>query len=235
MKQSLMKFPNGLRVVLSSRQSNVVTISLSLLFGAEQERKEVSGITHVIERLLRNAINSKIGELGGLVESKTDYEHLEISISTVRENLEHAIKALSNTIFEFRPTYENFKTEQARILQEIENRKASPLMILSDLTQKNRYKTTSLATELIGTTKTMTEMELEDVKNYYSSILTPEQLMLSIVGNISDELAGEVGDDDEDQVNYFDEGEPKESNIKNISVSTTMGPGIKVDSNSFDK
>ena len=39
MKQSLMKFPNGLRVILSSRQSNAVTLSLSVMFGAEQEKK----------------------------------------------------------------------------------------------------------------------------------------------------------------------------------------------------
>ena len=218
MKQSLMKFPNGLKVILSSRQSNVVTISLSLLFGAEQEKKNSSGVTHLIEKLIKNTVTKRIGELGGIVESKTDYEHMEISISTVRENFEPAFKCLSDTIFEFRPTYESFRTEQAKVLQEIENRKASPLMILSELTQKNRYKTTSLATELIGTTKSMSEIDLEFLREYYKSILTPEQLILSVVGNISNEKVGSGADLEEDQIVKFDEDGIQDGNIKTISV-----------------
>ena len=139
MKQTLIKFPNGFRAVLSSRSSNVVTISLSVMYGAEQEKKNMSGITHLIERLLKSSIARDISKIGGLVESKTDYEHFEITISTVRENLEFAMSSLSKILFDFRPTYEKFKEEKRRILQEIENRKVSPLAILNEITKKKSY------------------------------------------------------------------------------------------------
>lgn len=218
MKQSLMKFPNGLRVILSSRQSNVVTLSLSVMFGAEQEKKNSSGVTHLIERLMKNLVLKEMGEIGGIVESKTDYEHFEISISTVRENLEKALASLTEAVFDFRPTYKGFKTEQARILQEIENRKASPLVILSEMTQKNRYKTTSLATELLGTTKSISEITLDFLHEYYKSILSPENILLSVVGNISNEKIDSEQSEEGDETISFDEGENKEANLKSFSV-----------------
>lgn len=217
MKQTLIKFPNGFRAVLSSRNSNVVTIQLSLLFGAEQEKKNMSGVTHFIERLLKSAIQRDVDKLGGLVESKTDYEHMEITISTVRENLEDCFSSLTKILFDFRPTYEKFKLEKIKILSEIENRKLSPLAILSDLTQKNRYKTTSLATELYGTTKTIGELTLEELREYYKSILTPNQILLSVVGNIADEKESDNLSIGDDEVKTFDDGE-EDKDLKSISV-----------------
>ena len=217
MKQSLIKFPNGLRVVLCSKQSNVVTLSLSVLYGAEQEKKNMSGITHFIEKLIKSSISNEITKVGGIVESKTDYEHFEITISTVRENLEYSLKVLTTVLFEFRPTYQKFKQEQARILQEVENRKSSPQAILSDLTQKNRYKTTSLATELYGTSKSILELDVETVREYYNSILTPENILLSVVGNISDEIESEEETNADDEVVKFDATET-DVDLKNLSV-----------------
>lgn len=230
MKQTLMKFPNGFRVVLSSRASNVVTISVSLLFGAEQEKKNISGITHFIERLIRSSVSRDVAKLGGIVETKTDYEHLELTVSTVRENLEEVVKSITTNIFEFGPTYAKFKEEQSRILQEIENRKVSPLAILSDLTQKNRYKTTSLATELIGTAKTILELDLESLREYYHTILSPNHLLVSVVGNISDEKTTENELSGMDEVVSFDAEEKPES----IKLASTWNE-IKEDKSLIEK
>lgn len=218
MKQTLMKFPNGFRAVLCSKQSNVVTISISLLYGAEQEKKDMSGVTHFIERLLKNAVSKDVAKLGGIVESKTDYEHMEITISTVRENLEESLKSLTNILFDFRPTYGKFKEEQARIIQEIENRKSSPVALLSDLTQRNRYKTTSLATEMLGTAKTISELDLETLRDYYKSILAPNQLLLSVVGNISDEKKSVDDEQLSDEVIKFEEGDEIDETLKSMST-----------------
>lgn len=200
MKQTLVRFPNGLRVVLSSRQSNVVTISFSLCFGAEQETKDTKGATHFIERIMRAGLQKEISNLGGVVDSKTDYEHFELTVSTVRENLESAFNALIQTVFDFHPTFQTFESERAAIIREIENRKSNPLMLLRELTQKNRYKTTSLATEVYGTNKTISEMTLERLRDYYNSILSPSSIILSVVGNISDEEEGkeELEEDEQD-------------------------------------
>lgn len=217
MKQSLIKYPNGLKIVLCSKQSNVVTLSFSVLFGAEQEKKDKSGITHFIEKLIKGAIQAEILSLGGIVDSKTDYEHFEVTISTVRENLEQALKILTTTIFDFRPTYQKFREEQVKIIQEVENRKNSPQAILADLTQKNRYKTTSLATELYGTAKTISELDLETIRDYYESILTPEHIVLSVVGNISDEIVTAQDAVEDDEVIRF-ENSLKDVDLKNMSV-----------------
>lgn len=206
MKHSLIKFPNGLKVIVCSKQSSAVTLSFSLLFGAEQEKKNQSGITSVIEKLMRAELQKEVLSLGGIVDTKTDYEHLEITISTIRENLEKCLDVLNKAVFDFHPTFEEFREVKARALQSIEKTKSNPLSILSELTQKNRYKTTSLATELAGTTKTVEELTLEEVRDYYDSILVPTQMLLSVVGNISDE---EVGEENNNEINELEQAEPK--------------------------
>lgn len=188
MKQSLIKYPNGLRVVVSSRQSQVVTLSFSICFGAEQEKKDKSGITGIIEKLLFSSIKKGLSGTSCVIDSKTDYEHLEITISTIRENLEEAMALLTRAVFDFSPSYKDFISAKNRVIQAIEKSKFNPLAVLNALTQKTRFKTTSLATELLGTTKTITNLTLEETREYYYNILTPEYMLLSVVGNISDEI-----------------------------------------------
>lgn len=230
MKQTLIKYPNGFRAVLCSKQTNTFSISTSILFGAEQEKKNMSGITHFIERILVSSISKDVARIGGIVDSKTDYEHMEITISSVRENLVKVVDTLTKILFDFRPTYEKFKEERIKVLQEIENRKNSPLAILSELTQKNRYKTTSLATEMIGTTKSIMSLTVEDLREYYNSILSPENLIVSIVGNISNEKEADTLDADTESVNYYDDNKTA-TDLKNISTWNE----IKEDEKEIDK
>lgn len=188
MKQSLIKYPNGLKVVVCSRVSNVVTISVSVCCGAEQEKKDKAGITKLIEMLISSSIKKSQVDLSTIVESRTDYEHFEITLSTIRENLKNAFRVLSRAVFDFSPTYKEFQSAKSGLLQLIEKAKANPFVALNGITQKTRYKGTSLATEVLGTTKSVQDLTIEVVRDYYYSILTPENILFSVVGNIGDEI-----------------------------------------------
>lgn len=219
MKQSLVKYPNGLRVVVSSRQSQVVTLSFSLCFGAEQEKKDKSGITTIIEKLLCLSVKKGLDSASCVVESKTDYEHMEITISSIRENLEDSLKLLTRALFDFSPTYKEFMQVKHKALQTIEKSKSNPLSVLSSITQKTRFKTTSLATELIGTEKSIEALTIEEVREYYYNILMPEYMLLSVVGNISDEVVDECNNGvEEENLKPLGVKEVKEEDIASWSA-----------------
>ncbi len=186
MKQTLVNYPNKFRVVYAGKSASAVAISVSICAGAEQEPKNLSGVSHIIERVLKQHLISETGVFGGVVETKTDFEHIEITISTLRPYIANTLTILSSAIFDFNPKVAVFEREKNRALAEIEQSNFNPMAILTSLTQKNMYKGTNLATEVLGTEKTVRQMSLEEVKEYYKSIITPDSLILSMVGDICD-------------------------------------------------
>lgn len=193
MKQTLVNYPNGLRVVYASKPSSAVAISLSICAGAEQEPKAMSGVSHIIERIIRQNLISSTSSFGGVVETRTDFEHIEITISTLRPYIANTLSILSSAIFDFNPKIAVFERERGKVLAEIEKASFNPMSILNSLTQKNMYKGTNLATEILGTEKTISTMALADVKAYYETILTPDSIIVSLVGDICDRQAVEQG------------------------------------------
>ncbi len=186
MKQSLVNYPNKFRVVYAGKNSPVVAISVSICAGAEQEPKNMSGVTHLIERLLKQNILSNITMFGGVVETRTDFEHIEITVSTLRPYILNTLIALSSAIFDFTPKLSSFEREKAKILSEIEKAKFNPTALLMSITQKQMYKGTGLATDVIGNEKTISSLTLDAVKEYYESILSADSIILSMVGDIFD-------------------------------------------------
>lgn len=186
MKQTLVNYPNKFRAVYAGKTSQAVAIALSICAGAEQEPKSMSGITHLIERLLRQNLIGAVSSFGGKVETRTDFEHIEISVSTLRPYIGTALSAISSVIFDFNPKMINLEREKTKILSEIAKAKFNPSAILNSLTQKLMYKGTNLATDVIGNEKSISSLTLENVKEYYNSIMTSDSLIISLVGDICD-------------------------------------------------
>ena len=120
MEQKLIKFPNKFQAVICNVDSKMVSVSVSINVGAELEPKGKSGIAHLVERLIRSNIYSKVAEYGGVVDTKTDFEHIEFVVSTQSEYLENAMKDLSECIFDFYPKFANLEREKVKITQEQE-------------------------------------------------------------------------------------------------------------------
>ncbi len=186
MQPHLIDFPNKFRAVICAGPLNSVTISASICAGAEQEPKSQAGITHLLERLFRIELSKSVAPFGGISDTRTDFEHIEISITTLPRHLESALNVLSNVIFDFHPKQDTLERERNKIMQEIEKESFNPLAILNNCTQKYMYKGTHLSTNVLGNFKTIESITLEDVKNYYFNILAPSNLMLSVVGQIFD-------------------------------------------------
>ena len=203
MKQTLVNYPNKFRAVFAGKQSSAVAISIRLCFGAEQEPRNLSGVTYLIEKVLKSNISSAISAFGGVVETRTDFEHIEITISTLRPYVANALIALSSAIFDFSPKYAVLEREKSKALSEIEKAKFNPLSILNSITQKQMYRGTNLATDIVGNEKTIPNITLDVMKEYYNSVLTSDSLIISLVGDICDIQLNQIGLNDTQDGNTF--------------------------------
>ena len=198
MKQVLVKYPNKLRAVFATRPSRMVSISVSINAGVEQETRSISGVSHLIERLLRCEIIKNVNDFGGVVDTFTDYNQISLTISTQREFLKNAIEVLSSAIFNFYPKIESFEREKKKVLVEIEKVNFNPFAMLNTLTQSIMYKGTNLANDELGSAKSISQLTLEEVKEFYKKILSPDDIIISFVGEVGDP-AQKVGDEQSDK------------------------------------
>ena len=192
MKQTLVNYPNKFRAVFAGKTSSAVAISVSICAGAEQEPKNISGVTHLIERILRQDIMGATSSFGSVVETRTDFEHIEITVSTLRPYILNVLTAISTAIFDFNPKVSVIEREKVKILSEIEKAKFNPTSILNAITQKQMYKGTNLATDIIGNEKSISSLSIEVVKEYYNSILSADCLIVSLVGDICDKQSADA-------------------------------------------
>lgn len=185
MEQNLITFPNKFRAVVCNMSSRMVCVSVSICTGAELEQRSWSGISHLTERLIRSAVLSQVSTVGAIVDTKTDFEHIEITVSCQPEALEFVIKTLSDCIFNFYPKQASLEREQFKISQEIEKESFNPMAQLFNLTQKYMYKGTSLSTTVLGTQKTIDSITIANVRDFLANNLMPENVLVSVVGELT--------------------------------------------------
>lgn len=185
MEHNLISFPNKFKAVICNTNCKMVTVSLSLCVGAELEPKSKSGISHLVERLIRSSLSARISEFGGIIETKTDFEHIEFNVSCQLSALEKCLQALSECVFDFFPKQASLDREILKITQEIEKESFNPTALLNNLTQKYIYKGTNLSTTVLGNVKTVQSISLTDVRVFMDEILLPENVLLSIVGELT--------------------------------------------------
>ncbi len=185
MEHKLINFPNKFKAVICNKDCRMVAVSLSICIGAELEPKGKSGISHLIERLIRSNLSASVSEFGGIIETKTDFEHIEFNVSCQSSALEKCLKALSECIFDFFPKQASLDREIFKITQEIEKESFNPTALLNNLTQKYIYKGTNLSTTVLGNAKTLQTITLEDVRAFLHDCLLPENVLLSIVGELT--------------------------------------------------
>ena len=111
MEHSLISFPNKFRAVICNVECRIVSVSVSICTGAELDPKSKSGISHLVERLIRAELLSEVSTVGAIVETKTDFEHIEITVSCQPEATEFVLKAISGCVFCFFPKQASLERE----------------------------------------------------------------------------------------------------------------------------
>ena len=209
-KQSLIKFPNGFKVVFSGKDSHTVGITLNIPYGVEKEAFRQSGISHLIERLVYNDLSKQIDRYNGELRTKVTFEYIEISILTIRQNIAKILTALSRSIFDFTPKMDDFKRAKKMVVDNLEKNKLAPNYILEKLTNESLYKKSGLSNNFYGVLASISKIELDEVKQYLAKIISPNNLVLSIVGDI-------------ENANYKDDEDMRYSDIYSIVMEEFYG------------
>jgi predicted Zn-dependent peptidase len=185
---------NGLRVI-HQYDPNVSTVVLNTLYnvGARDESPERTGFAHLFEHLMfagsRNvaSFDKEIEGAGGQNNAFTNNEFTNYYISVPAENIETAFWLESDRMMGLNINDNSLNVQKGVVIEEFKQRcYNAPFGLLWHHVRDMLYQKSPYRWPTIGLTfDHISEASLADVQSFYQRFYSPNNAVISIVGNVS--------------------------------------------------
>ena len=187
---------NGIRVLSETHtDTRCVEVGFWIDRGTRDETSEVQGVAHLLEHLVFKGtkklttfeIAQKIEAVGGEINAFTAKEHTCYHTSTLAEDFELCMDVLSQLFHESTMVDEEYEKEKTVVLQEILMSKDDTEELVFDTYFEKSYPDHPLGWMILGTEDSIQGMNREQVYNWYKNTYKPENLIISVAGNVTHE------------------------------------------------
>ncbi|GAB3916769.1 M16 family metallopeptidase [Larkinella terrae] len=189
------KMPNGLKVI-GTKNDEVPEVALlfSVKGGHTLSAKDPSkaGIAQLTAALMNEAtqnfsneeINAKLEKLGSSIQIYASTENIQVSVSSLTKNLDATLALVEEKLFRPRFASEDFERLKKQQIELIANQSTQPVVIANKAYNKLLYGDDIRAVPTSGTTKTVANITLDDVKAFYQQNFSPSVTSLVVVGDV---------------------------------------------------
>lgn len=187
---------NGITVLTEKRPTASVAVEVQMKVGSVNENPQQAGMTHLIEHLLfegtttRTAhdISNTVESVGGEFNAATTHERTFYFIHIPKEYLIRAIEIMADVIKNPLFAEKVIAKEKNVVLNEIKMVHDDPksyqwVVFLNALFKKHKAKN-----PIYGNPKAIKAMSHEDIVAYYQKHYIPQNMTLSLVGNVGSYL-----------------------------------------------
>jgi predicted Zn-dependent peptidase len=188
--------PNGIKVITESMAHvRSVSVGIWIASGSRRESAEENGISHFIEHMLfkgtanRSAeeIARSVDSIGGNLDAFTAKEMVCFNTKVLDEHLPRAMDVLSDLVLNPSFRDEDIEKEKGVILEEIKMDADSPDYLVHEIFSANFWKDHPLGKPILGTRETVKRFNQAMVQDYYRSVYTPSNLLVTAAGNLDHE------------------------------------------------
>ncbi|MFB1049525.1 M16 family metallopeptidase [Paraliobacillus sp. JSM ZJ581] len=200
---------NGLRIILESIPTvRSVTIGIWVKTGSRDETSENNGISHFLEHMFFKGTKKRTAKdiaeafdaIGGQINAFTSKEYTCYYAKVLDTHKNTAIELLSDMFFH--STFDEVELEKEKnvVLEEIRMAEDTPDDIVHDLLAEASYGKHALSYPILGKEDTIQHFTREELIHYKHAHYTPNNIVISIAGNVEASFINEV----EEQFNQFD-------------------------------
>ena len=201
--------PNGVRIVTREmHDSESVTVSFFIGAGGRYEDFATEyGAAHFIEHLLFKGTNKRPGAkiiseeidgVGGYTNAYTAADHTSYYIKLPKQHFGLACDILTDILTD--PLFDQTEIDRERgvVIEEMKVYKDDPARYVYDLTGELLWPKSTLRTNVLGTEHSISSMTRQTLIDYFKSLYTMDNLVVSVAGNITrkqvlNELTGLLG------------------------------------------
>jgi predicted Zn-dependent peptidase len=196
-----LKLKNNLTIILEKKPTQTITIQATVKTGSNNETEEISGISHFMEHMLfegtknrkdSQIISNEIESLGGELNAYTSNERTCFYIKIAKKHFNKALDIVSDIIQNPLFTEKTIEKERKIILKEINLHKDEPRFHQWVLFTKALFKKHPARRPAYGTVKAVKAVKRKDLLNYYHKYYTPNNIILSVVGNFNKDTLNKI-------------------------------------------
>lgn len=171
--------------------------------GSRIEDEKISGISHFIEHMLFKGtknrtskdIANEIDNLGGQINAFTSKECTCYYVKLLDSHINKGIDILSDMMLNPLFNQTDIDKERLVILEELKMYEDSPEDLAYDLLSEGIYKGHSLGYNIIGTEKSLFDINKKEIEEYFRNYYVPNNSVISICGNFNfEEIVKEIED-----------------------------------------
>ncbi len=190
--------PNGMRAIgVENTELPLVTISITIPGGHLLQAKDTSkaGLASLFADMMNEDTKQysaeqmaiELQKLGTQIRVSSETDGINISVLTLKKNIDKTLALLQEKIFNPVFTEEAFKRIQKQTLEVIRQSKTQPAVIASLVIAKINYGPGNiLGISETGTESTVKNITLDDIKSYYNNYMTSQGAKVVIVGDIKE-------------------------------------------------
>lgn len=193
--------PSGLTVLTYNIPTvKSVAISLIIKVGSRFETLDEAGISHFLEHMAfkgtskRSArtIAEEFDSMGGNFNAYTGKEQTVYFAKVLNNNFSKALEIIADIIQNSQFNQEDIAKELQVILQEIAATYDNPDELVYEEFYRAAFADQSLGRSILGSKKTLEQFCKNDFLNFLNKYYVPNNMFLSIAGNIEHNFAVEV-------------------------------------------
>lgn len=187
---------NGIKVLLKHSPKEVISAKLYIKGGTANYSKEqegienfalnlvISGGTTSLDKIAFSTASDKIGVKIGV---NSDYDFSSINLTCIKQYWDESWNLFSDIIMN--PTFdlEEYTNLKENLIGQAKQTKSDPDSELRNLAMGNVFKGKNYAKIAQGTEESLQKISLDNLKEYYSSLLGRKRIFLVVVGNINKE------------------------------------------------
>jgi len=191
---------NGMTVLIrESHASEVVSCQVLIKTGSIYEGIRMGGgLSHYLEHVVSGGTTSTLTEsdikervqaIGGATNAYTGYEHTVYFINTTSAHYRDAMDLLIAYVTDCQFNETEYQREKPVIIQEFQMGENSPSRQLWSLFIKTAYHIHPIQYPILGEKDIFLRMDKDDLISHYRRWYTPENMVVSVAGDVSREEA----------------------------------------------
>jgi predicted Zn-dependent peptidase len=186
--------PNGVKIITEAMPHvRSVSVGIWINAGSRREIPEQNGICHFIEHMLFKGTSNRSAEeiarsvdsIGGNLDAFTAKELVCYNTKVLDEHLPFAVDILSDLVLNPLFRDEDIEKEKGVILEEIKMDADNPDYLVHEIFSGDFWKDHPLGRPILGTRETVKRFGHEMVRNYYQTIYSPSNLLITAAGNLT--------------------------------------------------
>lgn len=189
------KLSNGIQLIGTvSDEIPKVSIQITIAAGHRYGSPDKAGLAYLTADLMNEStqmhspeeISDILDALGSSIDVSASTNEVTMNISCLTENIDKTLALAEEILFKPKLSQEDFDRCKKQQLDAIQQQQANAAVLADMAFMRLLYGPGHImSVPSIGTSETVSKLNLDDVKNYYKTFFSPSVTKVMLVGNLS--------------------------------------------------